>query len=74
MYYRLVVLADKNVVHERFPPPLLNRLEKHFLATESMLTDAEKEIQRDMDKWVKNFATINMAYMGKRYVACSLFC
>ena len=63
---RLIVLADEKVVQKRFPAPLLNRLEKHFLVTDSMLTDDEKEIKKTLDEWVKGFGTISMAYMGKR--------
>ena len=54
------MIADKDVVYERFPTPLINRLEKHFLATSTMLSPTEREVVTKLEEWVKNFATIDL--------------
>ena len=54
------MIADKDVVYERFPTPLINRLEKHFLATSTMLTMDQREVVTQLEEWVKNFATIDL--------------
>ncbi|XP_077980164.1 E3 ubiquitin-protein ligase rnf213-alpha-like [Glandiceps talaboti] len=59
--FRLIVVADKEVVYERFPIPLINRLEKHFLAMTTMLTHDELQIVHDLDDWVQHFATIKLS-------------
>ena len=30
--FRLIVIADKSTVFQQFPPPLINRLEKHTVS------------------------------------------
>ncbi|XP_072028272.1 E3 ubiquitin-protein ligase RNF213-like [Amphiura filiformis] len=66
--FRLIVIADKDVVYERFPTPLINRLEKHFLATSTMLTMDQREIVTQLEQWVKKFATIVLpAYKMDNY-------
>ena len=37
--FRLVLIAEDNEVYEKFPIPLINRLEKHYLGMETMLTE-----------------------------------
>jgi hypothetical protein len=37
--FRLVLIAEDKDVYEKFPIPLINRLEKHYLGTETMLTE-----------------------------------
>ena len=55
------MIADKNVVYDRFPTPLINRLEKHFLATDTMLSPAERELVQDLqENFVKKFARITL--------------
>ena len=58
--FRLIVIADKNTVFDRFPPPLINRLEKHNLTFSTILEDdiIVKNIIT-LSKWVQNFVTIH---------------
>ena len=37
--FRLVLIAEDVDVYKKFPIPLINRLEKHYLGTETMLTE-----------------------------------
>ncbi|XP_072046322.1 E3 ubiquitin-protein ligase rnf213-alpha-like [Amphiura filiformis] len=60
--FRLIVIADKDVVYERFPTPLINRLEKHFLATSTMLTDAQQHLLKEIEQWVHRFSSINILH------------
>ncbi|XP_066291012.1 E3 ubiquitin-protein ligase RNF213-like isoform X3 [Branchiostoma lanceolatum] len=55
--FRLVVVAEKDIVYERFPIPLINRLEKHFLAISTVLTPQQKAIAHRLEMWAKAFAT-----------------
>ncbi|XP_022797655.1 E3 ubiquitin-protein ligase rnf213-alpha-like isoform X3 [Stylophora pistillata] len=56
--FRLIVIAAKDVVYNKFPIPLINRLEKHFLVMSSGLTIPQKEVTRKLKVWVDNFADI----------------
>ncbi|KAI6647050.1 E3 ubiquitin-protein ligase [Oopsacas minuta] len=59
--FKLIVVADKETVQERFPTPLINRLEKHFLTMSTVLskdTDNVK-ISEQLTEWAKNFSTID---------------
>ena len=57
--FRLIVVAEKQDVYKKFPIPLINRLEKHFLATTNMLTDVQIHIAKKLDEWAKDFATLH---------------
>ena len=39
--FRLIVIAEDSDVHDKFPIPLINRLEKHFLGMETMLRQGQ---------------------------------
>ena len=66
---RLIVIAEKDVVYNRFPIPLINRLEKHFLVMSSGLTDAQKQVTKKLQAWVENFAEIfQQPHKEKRFV------
>ena len=55
IYFRLVVIAEKNKVHSEFPIPLINRLEKHYVSATSLLSDTQKKLKEDLEKWTKLF-------------------
>ena len=56
--FRLILIAEKGTVYEKFPTPLINRLEKHFVLTETVLLDWQKEVLIILGKWVKQFSTV----------------
>ncbi|XP_078382607.1 E3 ubiquitin-protein ligase rnf213-alpha-like isoform X3 [Oculina patagonica] len=56
--FRLIVIAEKDVVYNNFPIPLINRLEKHFLVMSSGLTEPQEQLTRKLNDWVKDFAEV----------------
>ena len=50
------MVAEKDVVYEKFPIPLINRLEKHFLAMETMLTEDQRELADELQRWAEQFS------------------
>jgi len=56
--FRLIVVAEKGDVYREFPIPLINRLEKHFLSTRTMLSKQQIKLAKRLDEWAHNFATI----------------
>ena len=52
-------MAEKNVVYDSFPIPLINRLEKHFLVMSTSMTSQELELSRHLDEWAERFATVS---------------
>ncbi|CAH3163087.1 unnamed protein product, partial [Porites evermanni] len=56
--FRLIVIAEKDEVYNRFPIPLINRMEKHFLVMSSGLTEAQKNVTKELQAWVEEFADV----------------
>ena len=52
------MIAEKDTVYEKFPTPLINRLEKHFVLMSSVLTHKETRVMRELERWVKIFSTV----------------
>jgi len=61
VYVRLIVVAEKKVVYDKFPIPLINRLEKHFLAMDTMLTEDQRQLADQLQRWAEQFC-----YTGQR--------
>ncbi|XP_074628909.1 E3 ubiquitin-protein ligase rnf213-alpha-like isoform X2 [Acropora palmata] len=57
--FKLIVIAEKDVVYNTFPIPLINRLEKHFLVTSTSLTADQMELVQKLKNWVDAFAKVN---------------
>ncbi|KAL4233165.1 hypothetical protein ACF0H5_007850 [Mactra antiquata] len=60
--FRLIVVAEKQTVYDKFPIPLINRLEKHFLNIHTMLTEEQQNVVKQLEDWAKNFVTQNRSY------------
>ncbi|XP_067056125.1 E3 ubiquitin-protein ligase rnf213-alpha-like isoform X2 [Acropora muricata] len=58
--FRLIVIAERDVVYSKFPIPLINRLEKHYLVLSASLNTQQKNIVERIDKWVLQFSTVNI--------------
>ena len=56
--FRLIVIAEKDVVYNEYPIPLINRLEKHLLVTSTSLTATQKEAVKKVKNWVNAFAKV----------------
>ena len=54
---RLILIAEKDTVYENFPTPLINRLEKHFVLTSSILKDWQQAVLGDFDVWIDKFSS-----------------
>ena len=72
MYHcnRMILIAEKETVYRDFPTPLINRLEKHYVVTSTILTDAQKRIMEKLIKWTEDFATLTEI---KERLVCILY-
>lgn len=72
--FRLIVIEEKDVVYEQFPIPLINRLEKHYLDINSVLTSGQKEIVKQLQSWVQHFvASKNLNSSSNKYLPQDVF-
>ena len=55
--FELIVIARKEVVYERFPIPLINRLEKHFFSAENLLSPEMRLTKQRVEDWCSKFIT-----------------
>ena len=55
---RLIVIAEKKTVYEMFPTPLINRLEKHFVLTSSVLTEWQLDVLHHFQNWIHQFSRV----------------
>ena len=60
--FRLIVIADKSTVFEKFPPPLINRLEKHILTISTIIEDdvVMTNIVSKLTEWLRRFNTVHI--------------
>ena len=63
--FRLIIIAERSRVFTQFPTALINRLEKHFVVSETILTPQQRLQAKELQKWAKEFSDID--YNGKRY-------
>jgi len=63
---RLIVVAEKQTVYKKFPTPLINRLEKHFLTINTMLDERQQDLAKELENWAKDFATTGEAVQYQR--------
>ncbi|XP_065899490.1 E3 ubiquitin-protein ligase rnf213-alpha-like isoform X3 [Dysidea avara] len=57
--FKLVLIAEKDKVYEEFPTPLINRLEKHYLVTSTILTDKQEVLLKEIINWVEEFLQVS---------------
>ncbi|KAL3881513.1 hypothetical protein ACJMK2_027945, partial [Sinanodonta woodiana] len=55
--FRLIVVAEKDAVYKKFPIPLINRLEKHFLTVNTILNREQNDLAQKLEEWAKEFST-----------------
>ena len=60
--FKLIVVADKQTVQERFPTPLINRLEKHILTMSTVLTEDGLIISKQLADWADKFSTLDKTH------------
>ena len=57
--FRLILVAEREVVYKEFPIPLINRMEKHFIAMESVLSPKQETVVQRVNSWAKLFAEVS---------------
>ncbi|XP_063441660.1 E3 ubiquitin-protein ligase rnf213-alpha-like [Mytilus trossulus] len=58
--FRLIVVAEKQIVYDKFPIPLINRLEKHFLSLKTMLTPFHLQLTVKLQEWAQQFCEVKV--------------
>ena len=53
---RLILIAEKDTVYDHFPTPLINRMEKHFVLTSSILENWQEEVLDEFERWIEKFS------------------
>ncbi|KAM4843304.1 E3 ubiquitin-protein ligase RNF213 [Thomomys bottae] len=73
--FRLIVIEEKDVVYTQFPVPLINRLEKHYLDSHTVLADWQKGVVRELAQWVQDFVEVKVQQFmaGHKYRAEDVF-
>ncbi|XP_063350782.1 E3 ubiquitin-protein ligase rnf213-alpha-like [Pelmatolapia mariae] len=71
--FRLIIIEEKEVVYEQFPIPLINRLEKHYLDINTVLTEEQKVIARQLEEWVNDFVSLSSYSSEKKYDPSDVF-
>ncbi|XP_019338481.2 E3 ubiquitin-protein ligase RNF213 isoform X2 [Alligator mississippiensis] len=57
--FRLIVIEEKDVVYKRFPIPLINRLEKHYLDIDIVLERWQRDVVEELKRWVNDFTAVD---------------
>ena len=56
--FRLIIIANRDKVFQMYPVALINRLEKHFVLSSSVLTIVQERVVENLHDKVKRFSTI----------------
>jgi hypothetical protein len=54
--FRLILIAETDTVYDKLPTPLINRLEKHFVLTSSILESWQRVVLRKFEQWITKFS------------------
>ena len=57
--FRLIIIADHNKVFTTFPSALINRLEKHFVLSSTILDKESYEYAKELSLWAAKFSTVS---------------
>ncbi len=68
--FRLIVIAEKDVVYQRFPIPLINRLEKHLIVMSTALTEHQSRLVKELENWVQLFSEAKPQYSSAERWDC----
>ena len=75
--FRLIIIAEKNRVFTQFPIALINRLEKHFVVSETILSSKQKKLATQLDDWAVKFSCVGddfkrYTYINPSYVSSNI--
>eukprot|EP00731_Ephydatia_muelleri_P030050 Em0021g573a len=71
--FKLIMIAEKKTVYSKFPTPLINRLEKHFVLASSVLTEIQKDVLKEIEEWVEMFSTVKDHNSHKSFCEAEAF-
>ena len=57
-------------MYDKFPTPLINRLEKHFVLTSSILEDWQVEVLHIFEKWISEFKRTRFDLLSYVLISC----
>lgn len=69
--FRLIIIADRLKVFSLFPSALINRLEKHFVLSSTILNDELSVCANNLSIWATKFST--MSDRRQVHVTCTHF-
>lgn len=58
-------------MYEKFPTPLINRLEKHFVLTSSVLKEWQQEVLTHFENWIEDFSGVRYERIGHEKYMCA---
>ncbi len=62
---RLILIAERDTVYGKFPTPLINRLEKHFILASSALLDWQLDVLTEFEEWIHTFSYVEQTGLDK---------
>ena len=65
-------MAEKKTVYEKYPVALINRLEKHFLSSATILSQNEARMVSELEQWIEDFITVGNRYSSSKHRPCYL--
>ncbi|XP_077981790.1 E3 ubiquitin-protein ligase RNF213-like [Glandiceps talaboti] len=66
--FRLIIIAERDIVMKNYPIPLINRLEKHYLMFDDLLTTSERKMVVEITSWVNSFSDFQHTGQASRSV------
>lgn len=73
LFFRLILIAEKDTVYLKFPTPLINRLEKHFVLTSSILEEWQVHLLDTFVKWISDFSRLVYLSEETAFLILSVF-
>ena len=64
--FKLIIIAEKTKV-SNFPIALINRMEKHFILSYTILVNDQLKIANDLKIWATKFATLNTGRIQQNF-------
>ena len=55
---RLILIAEKDKVYDKFPIPLINRLEKHLVNISTILLTDQQKALNTLKQWIGGFTRV----------------
>jgi len=70
MLNRLILIAEKKTVYQKFPTPLINRMEKHFVLISSVLEKWQEELLEEFERWILNYSSprLELSHIVREFV------